>query len=108
MTNLLIRKKIDDVVVTCEEAGTLLANTTDKHQREILLAMANAVDKMTRDGGSWPMQCRAIVNGCRKGDGLSQSERIRIRSMLDCLIDHLSEPVEVPGIEQTTYYQRLS
>jgi len=108
MTNLLIRKKIDDVVVTCEEAGTLLANTTDKHQREFLLAMANAVDKMTRDGGSWPMQCRAIVNGCRKGDGLSQSERIRIRSMLDCLIDHLSEPVEVPGIEQTTYYQRLS
>jgi hypothetical protein len=90
--SLLIRKKIDDVVITCEEDGTLIANANDEQQRVFLRAMANAVDKMGRDGGSWPMQCRAIVDGCRKGGGLSQSERIRIRSMLDCLMDHLSEP----------------
>ena len=75
-----------------EEVGTAFANAGDYEQREVLIAMANAVDKMAWNNGSWPDQCRAIVEGYNDS-GLSQSQRIRIASMLGCLIDHLNEPV---------------
>tara|TARA_R110000822_G_scaffold217593_2_gene352122 strand:- start:134 stop:418 length:285 start_codon:yes stop_codon:yes gene_type:complete len=88
----LLTRLMPPVEFSTEEVGTAIANAGDYEQREVLIAMANAVDKMAWNNGSWPDQCRAIVEGCR-GTGLAQHDRIRISSMLGCLIDHLNEPV---------------
>jgi len=61
--------------------------------------MVNRVDLMDMRGGSWACQCRAIVNGVNGADsGLSASDRSRIASMLNCLLDHLNEPVVHHGL----------
>lgn len=86
----MITRAIQSVVISSAEVGEAIAIACDSTQREVLIAMANTVDQIGRNGGSWPMQCRYIVDGfgC---EGLSQSDRARIASMLDCLIDHLKE-----------------
>jgi hypothetical protein len=90
--SMLLIKAIPSVEFSEEEAGQAIMNACDSQQRVVLIAMANACDKMGRDGGSWPMQCRAIVDGIRgPGSGLSAHDRSRIASMLGCLIDHLTE-----------------
>jgi hypothetical protein len=89
---MLLSRAIEMVHFSEEEAGKAIMSACDSQQRIVLIAMANAVDDMTRDGGSWPMQCRAIVNGIRgPGSGLSANDRSRIASMLRCLVDHLTE-----------------
>lgn len=90
----LLTRAVQSVLFSAEEVGEAIATTDDARQRAVLIAMADAVDKMAANGGSWPMQCRAIVDGCRAGGTLSQADRIRISSMLGCLIDHLDEPVK--------------
>ena len=85
----MLRKEVQAVIFSAEEIGLAIVNDSDKTQRQVLIAMANAVDEMGRTGGSWPMQCRAIVDGF--GEGLSTHDRSRISSMLSCLIDHLNE-----------------
>lgn len=87
----LIQKCAEPVVITCEEAGRAFAWASEAQQREFLIAMANEVDRMCEEGGSWALQCRAIVDGCWKGDGLSVRDRERISSALSTLIDHLNE-----------------
>jgi hypothetical protein len=91
---MLLRRAIDVVEFSEEQVGTAIARASDEQQRYVLIAMANAVDRMSIEGGSWPFQCRAIVDGsCGPGSGLSANDRSRIASMLDCLLDHLREPV---------------
>jgi len=91
---MLIRRSIPDVVFTCEEAGEAFAHAADCQQRDFLIAMCNATDMMDMRGGSWLKQCHAIVNGPLghgNGTGLSESDRRRIASMLNCLMDFLTE-----------------
>lgn len=91
----MLRRMIDDVCFSSEEVGGAIVRADDKSQREVLIAMANAVDAMSLRHGSWPMQCGHIVDGCAgPGSGLADNDRSRIASMLDCLLDHLREPVE--------------
>jgi hypothetical protein len=86
----MITKAIHSVTISSAEVGEAVVSACDSTQREVLIAMANAVDQIGRDGGSWPMQCRYIVDGFYR-EGLSQSDRVRIASMLDCLVDHLKD-----------------
>ena len=86
----MLERTIPTVVFSCEDVGEAFATASDKQQRCVLIAMANAVDEMGRNGGSWPLQCRAIVDGYAT-NGLSVCDRSRIASMLGCLIDHLTE-----------------
>ena len=89
---MLLRRVIEPVEFSEEEVGKAIINAGDDQQRIILLAMANAVDDVTRSGGSWLMQCRSIDDGCcGPGSGLTQFDRSRIASMLNCLMDHLTE-----------------
>jgi hypothetical protein len=89
---MLLSRAIEPVSFSEEEAGKAIMGACDDQQRVVLIAMANAVDDMSRKGGSWPMQCRSIVDGCRgPGSGLSANDRSRIASMLGCLMDHLTE-----------------
>ena len=90
---MLLRRTIEDVGFSCEEVGLAIARANDSQQREVLLAMAAACEEMDLRGGSWAMQCRGIVDAAGGDEGLSAGERIRIASMLSCLLDHLNEPV---------------
>jgi hypothetical protein len=90
---MFLRRSIADVGFSCEEVGLAVARADDSQQRRILLAMAAACEEMNLKGGSWPMQCRGIVDGPTGEDGLSDGERSMIASMLDCLLEHLREPV---------------
>ena len=91
---MLLKKTVGEVGFTTEEIGEAIARASDQDQREILIAMCNATDMMDIQGGSWAFQCRAIVDGvCGPNSGLSDSDRSRIASMLNCLVDHLLDPV---------------
>ena len=91
---MLLRRRIETVEFSEEEVGTAFVQANDEQQRITLIAMANAVDEMGIEGGSWVQQCRAIVDGCRgRGSGLCENDRARIASMLDCLLDHLRKSV---------------
>lgn len=85
-----------DFRVSCIEAGEQFARCSDAQQRGFLLAFADAVKEIDDGGGSWAMQCRAIVDGTSPRNALTQEERIRIKLALSTLIDHLDEPVWQP------------
>lgn len=89
---MLLRRVIEPVEFSEEVVGKAIVDAGDDQQRIILLSMANAVDDVARNGGSWAMQCRSIVDGCcGPGSGLTPFDRSRIASMLGCLMDHLTE-----------------
>lgn len=89
---MLLRRTIPDVVFSCKEVGEAIAHAGDDQQREILIAMCNATDQIDLRGGSWLKQCCSIVDGCGgPGSGLSASDKKRIASMLNCLMDHLTK-----------------
>lgn len=90
---MFLRRSISDVGFSCEEVGLAVVRADDSQQRTILLAMAAGCEEMDLKGGSWAMQCRGIVDGPNGEEGLSAGERSRIASMLDCLLNHLREPV---------------
>jgi hypothetical protein len=54
---MLLRRAIDVVEFSEKQVGTAIARASDEQQRYVLIAMANAVDRMSIEGGSWPFQC---------------------------------------------------
>lgn len=89
----MLKREIPDVTFSARDLGLAIANGDDEQQRQVLLAWAQGVADMGQLGGSWPMQCRAIIDGSND-DGLSQADRRRVALMLEDLVDHLREPLE--------------
>lgn len=85
----MLRQKIDDVKFSANDIGNAIAVASDEDQRQVLLSWLDGVNRMDLSGGSWAMQCDAIVNGVNEGEELSQSERLGIASMLNMLVDQL-------------------
>jgi len=81
---MFLSRSIPDVGFSTYEIGVAIARANSTDQRDILIAMANAVAQF-----SWAIQCRAIVDD---DEGISQDDRIRISVMLGSLIDHLDQP----------------
>jgi hypothetical protein len=91
---VLMKREINDVTFSADEVGVAIANASDSAQRDVLLALVRCVEGWSQTGGSWPFQCRLIIDGTGKSGGLSQSERNSIASVLDVLLEHINEPVE--------------
>jgi hypothetical protein len=83
-------KQTITVELSAEDLGTQFVHAADHTQREFLIAMANAVEEMSRSRLDWHRQCEAIVNGLNgPHSGLSDKDRERIAYALDSLVDLL-------------------
>lgn len=89
MSSIVLRKKIDPVEFDTEDIGSAFMRSDAGSQREMLIAMANAVDGMLREGGSWVMQCNYICTESVDRGGLTDYDKARIAAMLTCLLEHL-------------------
>jgi hypothetical protein len=83
-------KQTITVELSAADLGTQFVHAPDHTQREFLIALANAVEEMSRSRLDWHRQCEAIVNGSLDTQGcLSDKDRERIAYALDSLVDLL-------------------
>jgi hypothetical protein len=83
-------KQTITVEISAANLGTQFVHAPDHTQREFLIAMANAVEEMSRSRLDWHRQCEVIVNGLNGPHSrLSENDRERIAYALDSLVDLL-------------------